>query len=83
MMTSTIHCADKFIMDRGDSVSCTLEIRRILVPYDGSEYSENALDYAIYLANTVFKSNPKRQSIRIIILHVIQGLPLTKPILEK
>ena len=60
-----------------------MEIQRILVPYDSSEFSENALDYAIYLANTIFKSNPNRQSIRIIILHVIQRLPLTKSILDR
>lgn len=60
-----------------------MEIRRILVPYDSSEYSENALDYAVYLANTIFKSNPKGQIIRIIILHVIQELPLTKSVLDK
>jgi nucleotide-binding universal stress UspA family protein len=60
-----------------------LEIRRILVPYDCSEFSENALDYAVYLANTVFKSNPDGQSIRIIVLHVIQELPLTKSVLDK
>ncbi len=77
------YTADKFIIDCGDSVSCKLEIQRILVPYDSSEFSENALDYAVYLANTVFKSNTKRQSIRIIILHVIQELPLTKSVLNK
>lgn len=60
-----------------------MEVRKILVPYDSSEYSENALDYAVYLSNALSKSNPKKQSIKIIILHIIQDLPITKAVLDK
>jgi nucleotide-binding universal stress UspA family protein len=60
-----------------------LEIRRILVPYDSSVFSENALDYAVYLANALFKSNPNSQHIKILIFHVIDELPVTKAILDK
>ncbi|WP_458745265.1 universal stress protein [Candidatus Nitrosocosmicus sp. T] len=60
-----------------------MEVRRILVPYDGSEFSENALDYAVYLSNALFKSNPNSQHIKILIFHVIHELPVTKAILDK
>jgi len=83
MLPPILNYTDKFIIEYGDSVSCRLEIRRILVPYDSSAFSENALDYAVYLANMIFKSNPKGQIIRIIILHVIQELPITKSVLDK
>jgi nucleotide-binding universal stress UspA family protein len=83
MVNPTKNYTDKFIIDCGDSVSYRLEIRRIIVPFDSSEFSANALDYAVYFANTIFKGNPKRQKIRIIILHVIQELPLTKSVLDK
>lgn len=72
-----------FITVFSDILIKRLEVRRILVPYDASEYSENALDYAVYLSNALSKSNPKKQSIRIIILHIIQDLPITKSILDK
>lgn len=60
-----------------------LEVRKILVPYDSSEFSENALDYAVYLAESLSKSNPNKKSIEIVILHVIQELPTTKAVLDK
>ena len=60
-----------------------LEIRKVLVPYDSSEFSENALDYAVFLANTLSKGNPNEKNIKIVILHVIQELPLTKAVLDK
>jgi hypothetical protein len=60
-----------------------LEIRKILAPYDSSEFSENALDYAVYLAKSLSKSNSNKKNITIVILHVIQELPLTKAVLEK
>ena len=70
------------VMGWTDSLN-ELEIRRILVAYDSSEFYENALDYAVLLANAIYKSIPKRQSIRIIIFHVIQEMPLTKSVLDK
>jgi nucleotide-binding universal stress UspA family protein len=54
-----------------------------LVPYDGSEFSENALDYSVYLANSISKGNPNKKKIKIVILHVISELPLTKAVLDK
>lgn len=60
-----------------------LDIKVILVPYDGSEFSENALDYAVYLAKAIFLGDSKKQIIKIIILHVIQEIPFTKTILDK
>jgi nucleotide-binding universal stress UspA family protein len=72
-----------FITLLGDILFKRLEIRKILVPYDSSECSENALDYAVYLSSALSKSNPEKQSVRIIILHIIQDLPLTKAILDK
>jgi nucleotide-binding universal stress UspA family protein len=53
------------------------------VPYDSSEFSENALDYAVYLAKSLSKSNPNKKHIKIVVLHVIQELPLTKAVLDK
>ena len=60
-----------------------MEVRKILVPYDSSEFSENALEYAVYLAKSLSKSNPNKKNIKIVILHVIQELPLTKAVLDK
>jgi len=50
MVNPTKNYTDKFIIDCGDSVSYRLEIRRIIVPFDSSEFSANALDYAVYFA---------------------------------
>ena len=55
----------------------------ILVPYDSSHFSENALEYAVYLAKAIFQGDPKKQIIKIVILHVIQEIPFTKNLLEK
>ena len=60
-----------------------LDLRVILVPYDSSHFSENALDYAVYLAKAIFLGDPKKRVIRIVMLHVIQEIPLTKTLLEK
>lgn len=60
-----------------------LEVRKVLVPYDSSEFSENALDYAVFLAKSLSKGNPNEKNIKIVILHVIQELPLTKAVLDK
>ncbi|MDN5847734.1 MAG: universal stress protein [Candidatus Nitrosocosmicus sp.] len=60
-----------------------MDIRVILVPYDSSHFSEDALDYAVYLAKALFLGDPKKQIIKIVILHVIQEIPFTKNLLER
>lgn len=60
-----------------------LDIRDILVPYDSSNFSENALEYAVYLAKAIFLGDPKKRRIKIVILHVIQEIPFTKTLLER
>jgi len=60
-----------------------MDLRAILVPYDSSDFSENALEYAVYLAKAIFQGDPKKQIIKIVILHVIQEIPFTKSLLEK
>ena len=60
-----------------------MDLRAILVPYDGSEFSENALDYAAYLAKTVFVGNLKKQAIKIVILHIVPEICITKSILDR
>ncbi len=60
-----------------------LEIKIILVPYDTSEFSENALEYAVYLAKAIFLGDSKKQIIKIIILHVIQEIAFPRTILDK
>jgi hypothetical protein len=39
-----------------------LDLRVILVPYDSSHFSENALDYAVYLAKAIFLGDPKKKT---------------------
>ena len=53
------------------------------MPYDSSHFSENALEYAVYLAKAISQGDPKRRIIKIVILHVIQEIPFTKTLLEK
>jgi len=60
-----------------------LDLRIILVPYDSSQFSENALEYAVYLAKAIFRGDPKKRIIKIVMLHVIQEIPFTKSLLEK
>jgi len=60
-----------------------LDLRVILVPYDSSSFSENALEYAVYLAKVIFLGDPKKRIIRIVMLHVIQEIPFTKTLLGK
>ncbi|MDQ2686131.1 MAG: universal stress protein [Thermoproteota archaeon] len=33
----------------------------MLVPYDSSPFSENALEYAVYLAKAIFLGDPKKE----------------------
>jgi nucleotide-binding universal stress UspA family protein len=60
-----------------------LDLRVILVPYDSSHFSENALEYAVYLAKAIFRGDPKKRIIKIIMLHVIQEIPFTQSLLMK
>jgi nucleotide-binding universal stress UspA family protein len=53
------------------------------VPYDSSYFSENALEYAVYLAKAIFLGDPKKQIINIVMLHVVQEIPFTKTLLDK
>jgi nucleotide-binding universal stress UspA family protein len=60
-----------------------LDIKVILVPYDSSYFAENALEYAVYLAKAIFLGDPKKQIIKIVMLHVVQEIPFTKTLLDK
>jgi len=60
-----------------------LDLRVILVPYDASNFSENALEYAVYLAKAIFLGDPKKRIIKIVMLHVVQEIPFTKTLLGK
>lgn len=60
-----------------------LDLRVILVPYDGSHFSENALEYAVYLAKAIFLGDPKKRIIKIVMLHVVQEIPIAKTLLDK
>jgi nucleotide-binding universal stress UspA family protein len=60
-----------------------MDLRVILVPYDSSHFSENALEYAVYLAKAIFLGDPKKRKIRIVMLHVVQEIPLAKTLLGK
>lgn len=60
-----------------------MDLRVILVPYDSSHYSENALEYAVYLAKAIFSGDPKKRIIKIVMLHVVQEIPFTKTLLGK
>ena len=53
------------------------------MPYDGSHFSENALEYAVYLAKSIFLGDPKKRIIKIVMLHVVQEIPFTKTLLGK
>jgi nucleotide-binding universal stress UspA family protein len=56
----------------------TLNIKSILVPYDSSSFSEKSLDYAVRLAKSFLSGSPNTQQIRILLLHVVQEIPITK-----
>ncbi len=58
-------------------------IKKILIPFDNSKYSEKSLVYAVDLAKTVFLGNSSKQDIRILLVHVIQELPITKSLFDK
>jgi nucleotide-binding universal stress UspA family protein len=65
------------------SLSLRLDLRVILVPYDSSHFSENALEYAVYLAKAIFLGDPKKRIIKIVMLHVVQEIPFAKTLLDK
>ena len=60
-----------------------MDLRVILVPYDSSHFSENALDYAVYLAKAIFLGNPKKHFIKIVMLHVVEEISFPKTLLGK
>lgn len=51
--------------------------------YDSSHFSENALEYAVYLAKAIFLGDPKKRIIKIVMLHIVQEIPFTKTLLGK
>jgi nucleotide-binding universal stress UspA family protein len=53
--------------------------KRILVPYDGSKPSENALQQAIQLANLSFSSATTTENIQIILLHIVEEIRIRIP----
>ena len=58
-------------------------IKKILVPFDNSKHSEKSLLYAVNLANVIFLGNRDKQTVKILLLHVIQELPITKSLFDK
>jgi nucleotide-binding universal stress UspA family protein len=71
------------MIDNNKARGCELLIKKILVPFDNSEYSEKSLAYAVNLANVVFQGNRGKSTVNILLLHVIQELPITKSLLNK
>ncbi len=53
--------------------------KKILVPYDGSKQSENALQQAIQLADFSFSSGTTTESIQIILLHIVEEIHIRIP----
>ncbi len=45
------------MIDSNKARGCKLLIKKILVPFDNSKYSEKSLLYAVNLANLVFQGN--------------------------
>ncbi len=71
------------MIDNNKARGRKLLIKKILVPFDNSEYSEKSLAYAVNLANLVFQGNRGKPTVNILLLHVIQELPITKSLLDK
>jgi nucleotide-binding universal stress UspA family protein len=65
------------------SLSLKVDLRVILVPYDSSSFSENALEYAVYLAKAIFSGDPKKRIIKIVIIHVVEEISFAKTLLDK
>jgi nucleotide-binding universal stress UspA family protein len=49
---------------------------KILVPYDSSQPSDNALSHAIRIANMCRISSTDNSNIQVILMHVIQEIPI-------
>ena len=49
---------------------------KILVPYDGSKPSDNALSHAIRIANMGKISSADNSNVQVILMHVIQEIPI-------
>ena len=71
------------MIDKYKTTGYKLLIKKILVPFDNSKYSEKSLAYAVNLANVVFLGNRNKPTVKIILLHVIQEFPITKSLLDK
>jgi nucleotide-binding universal stress UspA family protein len=71
------------IINKHETTGCKLLIKKILVPFDNSKYSERSLAYAVNLANVVFLGNRNKLPVKILLLHVIQELPITRSLLDK
>lgn len=71
------------MIDNNNARGCKLLIKKILVPFDNSKYSEKCLAYAVNLAKVVFQGNKGKPVVNIHLLHVIQELPITKSLLDK
>jgi nucleotide-binding universal stress UspA family protein len=59
-----------------------LQIKKILVPFDDSKFSDKSLKYAVELAKVVFLGSSSKQVIRILLVHVIQEIPITKSLFD-
>ena len=57
-------------------VRSVLMYNKILVPIDGSETADKALQHSINLARAISKNDSKESNIEIIIIHVIAGLSI-------
>lgn len=55
-----------------------MKLKEILVPYDNSEFSKKALEYAADLAEMAFLTSKNKQIVKITLLHIIQDIPMTK-----
>jgi nucleotide-binding universal stress UspA family protein len=53
--------------------------KKILVPYDGSKQSENALQQAIQLADLSFSSGTTTENIQIILIHIVEEIHIRIP----
>jgi nucleotide-binding universal stress UspA family protein len=49
---------------------------KILIPYDGSKPSDNALSHAIRIANMGRISSTENSNVQVILMHVIQEIPI-------
>ena len=55
------------VMPTDRDINCKIQIRKILVPIDGSECSLNAAKYAVKLA--------KDEDAQLFCIHVLMGVP--------